>query len=311
MKLIYRHYEPNQGLEEQQAKVYTEVSGLPADSEEIKRRFKGEKRDAKSARYVLTEDKKLLAYVQTSQWSARPGTYIISYPWAFPDCPPRAQEKIFDELLAWLQNTIHPQVIAGEVVYDTPTTDERIAFFQRKGFIEKEHLFVYSVDFNLMDVSNWEMTNEIASYSCRSGTIEDLYQIVEVCHADNYIRDVFPSIEEARYYVENTFLKDDHNKLILKDGKIVSVGLPYRRKIERGKEKDLEIIGLTSATRLEHPQAWRRLLIEAAKDCLNSGWENIPLRISTLFFGYSMNAIHLAQLQNSVEDIAVLFTLPS
>lgn len=310
MKLIYRHYEPDQGLEEQQAKVYTEVSGLSTDAEEIKRRFKGEKRNPLSARYVLTEENKLLAYVQTSQWPARPGTYIISYPWALPDCPPKAQEKIFDELITWLQDTIHPQVLAGEVVFDTPSTNDRIAFFQRKGFIEKEHLYVYSVDFNLMDVSSWKMTNEIASYTCRLGINEDLDQIIEVCHADNYIRDVFPSIEEATYYLEKTFLKDDHNKLILKDGQIVSVGLPYRRKITRGKDKGLEMIGLTSATRLEHPQAWRRLLIEVAKDCLKSGWENLPLRISTLFFGYSMNAIHLAQLQDPVEDIAVLFVLP-
>ncbi|UCG03778.1 MAG: hypothetical protein JSW11_07285 [Candidatus Heimdallarchaeota archaeon] len=310
LKLIYRYYEPGQGLEEQQAKIYTEVSGLPADAEEIKRRFKGEKRDPLSARYVLTEDKKLIAYVQTSKWPARPGTFIISYPWALPECPLDVQEKIFDELITWLQDTIHPQVIAGEVVFGTPTTDERIAFFQRKRFVEKEHLYVYSRDFNLVDVSNWEMTNEMTSYACRLGTTVDLDQIIEVCHADNYVRDVFPSVEEAKYYLENTFLKDDHNKLILKDGQIVSVGLPYRRKLTRGKDKGLEIIGLTSATRLEHPQAWKRLLIEVAKDCLKRGWENLPLRISTLFFGYSMNAIHLAQLQETIEDFAVLYTLP-
>ncbi len=310
MKLIYQHYEPNQGLEEKQAKVYTEVSGLPADAEEIKRRFKGEKRDPLSARYVLTEDNKLLAYVQTSRWVARPGTYIISYPWALLDCPPEAQEKIFDELVTWLKDTIHPQVIAGEVVFDTPTTDERSVFFQRKGFIEKEHLYVNSVDLDLNEISNWEMTDEIASYSCKFGTAEDLDQIIEVCHADNYMRDVYPSVEEAKYYIESTFLKDDHNKLILKDNQIVSVGLPYRRKLTRGKDKGLEIISLTSATRLNHPPAWKRLLIEVAKDCLKSGWQNLPLRISTLFFGYSMNAIHLAQLQDTIEDIAVLYALP-
>jgi len=311
LNLIYRHYEPDQGLEEQQAKVYETVSGLPADAEEIKKRFIGERRDPQSARYVLTEEGNLLAYVQTSQWAARPGTYIVSYPWALEECPIEAQEKIFDELIVWLQDNIHPQVIAGEVVYETPTTDERIDFFQKKGFIEREHLYVYSIDFDLMDVSNWKMTDEIASYTCRSGTTEDLDQLIEICHADNYMRDVFPSVEEATYYIENIFLKDTHNKLILKDNKIVAAGLPSRRKLTRGKSKDLEVIGLTSATRLEHRQAWRRLLIEVARDCLKNGLGNLPLRVSTLFFGYSMNAIHLAQLQDAVEDIAVLFTLSS
>jgi len=307
MKVVYRHYEPNQGLEEQQAKVYMEVSGLPADAEEIKRRFKGEKRDPKSARYVLTEDGKLLAYVQTSAWFARPGTFIISYPWALPDCPPEAQEKIFDGLLTWLQETIHPQVIAAEVVFDTPTTDERIQFFQSKGFIEKEHLYVNSVDLDLTEVSKWEMNNEIASFTCRTGTIEDLDQLVEVCHADNYMRDVFPSVEEAKYFIENDFLKDSHNKLIIKDNQVVSAGIPNRRKVKRGKKPEKEIVSFSSATRLEHPHAWKRLLIEVAKECLRSGWENLPLRIGCLFFGYSMNAIFLAELQEKIEDIAVLF----
>ncbi|MFX1515935.1 MAG: hypothetical protein ACFFC6_06470 [Promethearchaeota archaeon] len=311
MNLIYRHYEPDQGLEEQQAKVYETVSGLPADAEEIKRRFKGERRDPQSARYVLTQDGNLLAYVQTSQWAARPGTYIVSYPWALPRCPVEAQEKIFDELITWLQDNIRPQVIGGEVVYETPTTDERIAFFQKKGFIEKEHLYVYNIDFNLLDVSNWKITDEIVSYTCRSGTSEDLNQLIEVCHADNYMRDVFPSVEEATYYIQNFFLKDTHNRVILKDNKIVAAGLPSRRELTRGKSKGLEVIGLTSATHPEHRQAWRRLLIEVAQQCLKSNWKNLPLRISTLFFGYSMNAIHLAQLQEAIEDIAVLFTLPS
>lgn len=309
MKVIYKHYEPNQGLEEQQAKVYTEVSGLPTDTEGIKRRFKGQKRDPKSARYVLTEDNKLLAYVQTSEWVARPGTFMISYPWALPDCPLEAQEKIFDELLAWLKETINPQVIFGEVVFDTPTTNERIEFFQRKGFIEKEHLLINSVDLDLSEISKWERNNEIASYTCRSSTTDDLEQLIELCHADNYTRDVFTSVDEATYFIKNLFLKNSHNKLILKDNQIVSAGFPYRRKVKsrKNKGKEEEVIRMESATRLEHPQALKKLVIEIAKECLKAGWENLPLRISSLFFAYEMNAIFLAELQEGFEDFAALF----
>jgi hypothetical protein len=55
MKVIYRHCEPNQGLVELKAKIYREVSELSVDAEEIKRRFKGEKQDFKTASHVLTE----------------------------------------------------------------------------------------------------------------------------------------------------------------------------------------------------------------------------------------------------------------
>lgn len=310
MKIIYQHYSPDRGLENQQADVYMKASGLPADAEEIKRRFKGEKRDPQSARYALTEEGQLLAYVQVSKWVARPGTYIISYPWAVPECPPEVKEQIFDELLAWLVNTVQPQVITGEVVYNTPTTDDRTAFFLRKGFIEQEYLFEDSIVVKLEDVANWEISEHLTSYTCRIGTAADLNQILEVLHADNYMRDVFPSVEEATYYIEETFLKDPHNKLIFKNNQLVSMGLPYRKKITRGKMKGKEVIGFRSATRSEYLEAWRYLLIEIAREGLDKGWNELPLQITSLFFSYSINAIHLAQMQGGLELMAVLYSYP-
>lgn len=65
MKAVSRYYEPNQGLEELQAKIYPENSGHPATAVQIRERFKVEKRDLKTVHYALTDDGKPLAYVQS------------------------------------------------------------------------------------------------------------------------------------------------------------------------------------------------------------------------------------------------------
>ncbi|WP_455142866.1 hypothetical protein [Candidatus Hodarchaeum mangrovi] len=310
MELVYRYYEPDQGLEAQQAQIYKKVSGLPADAGEIERRFKGEKRDPKSARYVLTEDGKLLAYVQTSLWPIRPGTFILSYPWALPECPLEAQEKIFDELLTWLKNTVHPNEIVGEVVLNTPTTDDRIQFYKRKGFIEKERIYTSSINLDLSEVSKWEMNEELLSYSTQLATRNDHDQILEVFQADLFIRDVFPSKEEARYFLQNSVPEDSPSILILKNNQIVSAGFASRQKVKgsNSQEDEKEVITILSATRPEHPQAWKRLLIEISKKCLENNWGNLPIRISSIFFAYSMNAVHIAELNKDITASAVILS---
>ncbi|MFQ5980522.1 MAG: hypothetical protein ACE5OZ_20480 [Candidatus Heimdallarchaeota archaeon] len=54
MEVQYRHYEPNQGLEDQQAKIYTECAnpGSAVTGKEIRQRYEAEKIDPKTVRYV-------------------------------------------------------------------------------------------------------------------------------------------------------------------------------------------------------------------------------------------------------------------
>ena len=93
MKIQIKSYEPNKGFEKIQADIYTNFSGLPANLKSIERQFSGKERE-KLAKYVLDEEGNGLAYVQSSNWIAYPGTRLISFPWALPDCPEDAQEKI-------------------------------------------------------------------------------------------------------------------------------------------------------------------------------------------------------------------------
>ena len=129
-KIVYRNWEPDQGLEDIQAKMYTEVSGLPASADEIRER--NLRRDPQMTRYALTEDGKPLAYVTSRDSGSEIGRTYIGYPWAMPDCPKEAQEKIFNELMDFLKERETTSDIATTVVLLSPMSDKQ--FEQERRF---------------------------------------------------------------------------------------------------------------------------------------------------------------------------------
>ena len=79
MKVVYKNYEPDQGLDELQAKIFTEASGLPATADEI--RARNTQRDSKMTLYALTEDGNPLGYVTCRDSTSEEGRTYISFPW--------------------------------------------------------------------------------------------------------------------------------------------------------------------------------------------------------------------------------------
>ncbi|MHA2296354.1 MAG: hypothetical protein ACXAEU_11955 [Candidatus Hodarchaeales archaeon] len=105
MKVIYRYYESDKGLEEIQAKIYNyELKRSPKSNddevtaESIKQRFIDEKKDPKFVRYAFTEDGNPLAYIQAS---IRAKQTFIGYPWSMDSCPAEVQDKLYSEMLAY------------------------------------------------------------------------------------------------------------------------------------------------------------------------------------------------------------------
>ncbi|MFW9916036.1 MAG: hypothetical protein ACFFGZ_10555 [Candidatus Thorarchaeota archaeon] len=312
MKAVYRQYEPDQGLEELQAKIYTEASGLPTSADAIKARYKGEKRDPKTVRYALTEDGNPLAYIQASNYNFRPGMILLSYPWALPECPPAIQEKLYDDLLNYVQQEKRPQEILAEVVLDSKGAKERTQFFRKKGFVEKERLYDYYVEFDVSEVKSWEMAKELASFSSRLATIDDLDHLIDIYKVDPLARDIFRSKEDALEYFKR-ILQNGHTILIFQENKAVSVGALLKMEPDgyylKGDEE--RVLVRSSLTDPDYPQAWKRLLIELAKESSAAGWSSIPLRVSFFFYASSIAAVSLAELKSELECFAVLFTYQS
>ncbi|MFX0063107.1 MAG: hypothetical protein ACFFC7_13095 [Candidatus Hermodarchaeota archaeon] len=307
MKIVYRYYEPNQGLEDIQAKIYTEVSGLPATAAQIRER--NLRRDPKITRYALTEEGKPLAYVTARDSGSHVGRTYIGYPWALPDCPLEVQQKIFDELIAYLKTREKTLEIATTIVVTAKIAEEQIKFFQKRGFVEKERLYRYILDYDVNEVSQWEMTDELSSFTSRVATIDDLDLLIEVCQADPYTQNAFPNEEGFRSYFKDRVFKDGHAVLVLQGEQAVAASAVLKRKPDgiylTGDEERVTM--RFSAIRPGHPQAWKRLLIEIAKECQTAGWANILLRVNFFFNTGSPIAAYMATMQPELELFEIIF----
>ena len=98
MEIEYRPYQS--GYEKQQAKIYSESSGILATAEEILQRYKTEKTDPQYIRFAFTKEGKALAYCQVRL--EKKGSIAIGYPWALPNCPTEVQEKLFNDLMTYM-----------------------------------------------------------------------------------------------------------------------------------------------------------------------------------------------------------------
>ncbi|MFX1282722.1 MAG: hypothetical protein ACFFB5_03670 [Promethearchaeota archaeon] len=306
MKVIYREYEPNQGLEELQAKIYSEVTGRTVSGEEIRARYKDQKKDPKTTIYALTESDEPLAYVQATDSTSHAGRTHISFPWALPACPSEVQEKIFDEVLAYLlQRELTDEITAPQVL-DIEGIEERIKFFEKRGFFEKERLYYYSYDFNINEVCKWKITDEISSFTCRAATLDDLESLIELCKVDPNWQ--FLTQEVAMNYFKNKVLKDGNVVLIFHKNQVVATGAILRVQpgttVLSGEEE--RILLRFSAVRPGYHNAWRRMFLELAKECVNLGWKDIPLRLNFRFYASSTIAVNLAKLIPEFNDFEII-----
>lgn len=308
MKVIYRHYEPEQELEEIRAKIYTAASGLPATAERI--RIQALNSDPKLMRFAFTEKNEPLAYISASGSDSQPWTIGMGYPWALPECPSEVQEKIFKDLISYIKRNEKIQEITTGVALASKIANEQIQFFKEKGFTEKERAFLYSLDYDITEVSKWKLTKDISSYSSRVATGKDVDQLIEVCQSDPNIRNAFPSQEAWEGYFKDRVLKDGHAIMVFKGKQVVAASAPLRYKPDgiflRGTEE--RIIMRFQATRPGYQKAWKRLLIELAKECVVAGWTDLPLRESIGFSTNSKAATILAEQQPEIEELQIILS---
>ncbi|MFX1474973.1 MAG: hypothetical protein ACFFCO_05835 [Promethearchaeota archaeon] len=308
MKVVYTHWKPEQGLEELQAKIYTTISGLPATADQIRERNMS--RSPEMTRYALTEDGKPLAYTTARDSTSRPGVTYIGYPWAMKGCPANVQEKIFTELFDYLVRRKETTVISTTLVFGSKIFEEQLRFFKEKGFVESEGLYRYNLDYDVKEASKMKITGELAGFDNRLATPQDVEVLVELCQSDPYIKRAFPSEEAMRSYFKDRVLKVGHTVLITKGDTVVAASAPLRFKPEgillTG--QDQKTIMRFTAIRPGYNQAWKRLLIEVAKECIAAGWTDIPLRATFSFTSSANTAAGLAAIRPELEAFEIILT---
>ncbi|MHA2295950.1 MAG: hypothetical protein ACXAEU_03565 [Candidatus Hodarchaeales archaeon] len=262
MKIVYKYYEPDQGLEELQAELYTKASGNPATADQIRERYKQEKIDPKTVWYALTEDGKLLAYVQARDYLEVKETHI-GYPWALPDCPEGVQDKLFDELLDYIKQREETMTIRANAPADR---ENIINFFKKRGLVEKSKGYRYEV--NLKEVSKTDYTEQ--EFTTRVATSDDLDLLVDLIKADGRFVSQFGSDDDIANYFKTKVFKDGHTVMVFKDETLVMATAPLVLKLPREKKESL--IMRFHAYRPGNEKAYKPMLISLAKECVDTGY---------------------------------------
>ena len=284
MNVIYKKWNPDEKLEEAQAKIYTGVSGLPARAEEIKPR--NIKRGEDSTRYVLTKEGEPLAYVTSWISDENPTEGGIGYPWSFPECPPEAKKKIFNELFTHLKEDKKLKDIRTGIVLSSKIAKDQIKFFEEKDFKEVERAYRYSKDLDIQEMASKKVEGKAAKLTSRPATKEDIDLLIDVALSDPQLNQAFPNKGGFRDYFENRVLKDGHAVLVLDGDKVIAASAPLKMEpngVFLLGDEERTLMRFT-AIRPGYNYAWKRLVVEIAKEVKKAGWTDTPLRLS---FGFS------------------------
>ncbi|MFX0167960.1 MAG: hypothetical protein ACFE89_01275 [Candidatus Hodarchaeota archaeon] len=309
MKIKYQTFEPNKGLGELQATIYTTASGLPARAEEIEQR--NINRGAEMTRYALTETGDPLGYITAYDSDTDIGRSNIGYPWTMPNAPTEVQTRLFNDMLTYLKSRETTREIRTAVVLTSKIADQQLAFFKTKGFVERERVYRYNRDYDITEVSSWQESKSKSAFTSRKATLNDLALLIELVQADTYIRQAFPTEEAWKQYFTDRVLKDNHAVLIFDNDQAVAASAALR--IQPDQQfllgDDERIIMRFTAIRPGYQHAWQYLLIAIAQEAQAAGWAKIPLRVSFPFRTEVPLATSLATLQPELESFEVLLTL--
>ncbi|MHA2226957.1 MAG: hypothetical protein ACXAC8_17210 [Candidatus Hodarchaeales archaeon] len=262
MKVNYRFWEPNQDLEELQAKIYNENTGQSVTAKEITDRFDREKIDPKTVQYALDKEGNPLAYIQARDYPQIKETHL-GYPWALSNCPAEVQDKLFDEMLEYIKQR--------DVSYDIRMNadvnrNEIVEFFKKKGLVEKSKNYRYELD--VINLSKTDYTEE--DYKSRLATTEDLDLLVNLMKADKRYEGQFSTDDDLENYFKDRVLKDGHCILVFKDDTLVMSSAPLIFKYPNDDEERL-ILRFHSYL-ADHEKAMKSLIISIAKECASADY---------------------------------------
>lgn len=305
MKVVYRFWEPSQGLEELQARIYNENNPdypQPVTAQQIIERFERDKVDPKMVRYALNEEGKPLAYIQARDYPRINETHL-GYPWALPDCPKGVQDKLFDEMLEYIKQRDVTKEKAIRMNAEVQR-EEIVEFFKKKGLEVKSKAYRYEHD--VREIAKKVYSEE--EFTSRIATLEDVDLLVNLVKTDGRYVEQFSSDEDIANYFRNRVLKDGHAVLIFKDETLVMASAPLIFKLPREEER---LILRFHAYLSGNEQAYKPLIINIAKECVTTGYGtdkllSVPLGPSDSEFAnileeYNPNKV-LAELSFGLKD---------
>jgi hypothetical protein len=302
----YVLWEPEKGLEDIQARIFSEASGLPERAEVI--RVRNLQKDPEMTRYALTKDGEPLAYVTARDSSSEPKRTYIGYPWTLPGCPEEVQVKIFDEMMSYLDAREETEVVATTVIENSILRDTQKEFFSKRGFVEDDHVFQYRLPMDVVETSKLKVSKEASALTCKIATDDDLDHLVGLFQQEEGLRNQVAEIEAIKEYFTERVLKDGHAVLLFDKDKAVAATAPLRFQPNnvRVAGDEERIIMRFTAIKQGYNYAWSRLLVEMANECKKAGWTDIKIQAETGFVAGGAAIVGLAELRPEIVDFETI-----
>lgn len=307
MKVKYTVWEPDKGLEDIQAKIFSTASGIPERAELIRQR--NLQRAPEMTRYALTEDGEPLAYVTARDSSSGEGRTYIGYPWTMPDCPEKVQLKIFDELMSYLEKREETKEIGTTIITRSALREQQVEFFSKRGFEEDERIFTYILPLDVEETAKQKVSDRASSLKSKSATEKDIDDLVEIFMAEDGLRNQIADEAAARSYFTDRVLQTGHAVLLYDGDKVVAGTAPLRFEPDgnRVRGDEARIIMRFTAIRPGYDYAWSRLLVEMAKECKKAGWTDVPIQAESWVTGEGAAIQGLAELRPELTDFEAVW----
>jgi len=306
VEVKYTVWEPDKGLEDIQAKIFSHASGIPERAEVI--RDRNLQRAPEMTRYALTNEGEPLAYVTARDSSSETGRTYVGYPWTMPSCPSDVQLKIFDEMMTYLDAREGTKEIGTTIIQRSNLRNTQLDFFKKRGFVEDTRIFRYILPLDVVETSNLELSEEAAALTTKVATENDMDHLVEIFLAEESLRNQISDEEGIKSYFRDRVLKDGHAVILFDGDKVVAATAPLRFQPNNARVfgDEEKIIMRFTAMRPGYNYAWPRLLVELAKECKKAGWTDIKIQAESYFESNNSAMIGLAEIRPELVDFEIV-----
>ncbi|MHA2270772.1 MAG: hypothetical protein ACXACI_02850 [Candidatus Hodarchaeales archaeon] len=266
----YRYWEPDQGLEEQQAKVYYEANDIdfrPEAPNRIKEQFSKFNIKPEHVRYAFRGEK-MVGYIH-ARIQERVKEIVLSYPWTVPNTPAEVRDTLFDEMVQFFQDQ---DEFSDFQIRVNPFTkpEANLEFLKQRGFVIKN-----TWKRLLLPLSEVAKGNYDPKFTSRFGTEEDIEALISLTKDDGSYAKQLDSDEKIRKYITENVLPTGHLVLVYENEILTAACAP--------KEEEKRVIMDFAVFRdVKNQEPFVPLFVELAKACVNSGYgKNKPIVVYT------------------------------
>jgi len=307
MNVEYKNWKAGQKYEEAQAKIYTEISGLPANPEEIGPR--NDRRGEDATQYAFTKEGEPLAYITSDVIDENLGQVLIGYPWSLPNCPVEVKDRLLTNMIENLKKKDWIKEIRTSVDLRSKTSSEQVTYFREHGFVQIESGFSFTKDFDVEATSKLEYEEPTSELKAKVATDSDLETLIAITKADPRMSQAFPNDDAYVPYFKDRVLKDGHAVILYDGDKAVAASAPLLFKPD-GRllvgDEDRVIMRFTTILP-GYGHAWKRLLTEIAKEAKKAGWSKTPIRAIFGFRTQDQLALAMSEVISEIQETNSVF----